>query len=88
MVGPLGRNGGRYQQSDDGGYRRRRPRRQANNGCLYYVLLFLAAMLILAILFGGFKKGHKFNGEGPSSTSFGVPTAPAYPEPAARTAWI
>jgi|HubBroStandDraft_2_1064218.scaffolds.fasta_scaffold30583_4 hypothetical protein len=50
-----GRGGGR------GGGRRRWPRSRAG-GCLLWILLLIVVLVILSLMFGGFQKGTKANG--------------------------
>ena len=44
-----------------GGGRRRWPRSRAG-GCLLWVLLLVVVLIILSVMFGGFQKGTKANG--------------------------
>jgi len=50
--------------------------------------VFLGVMLLLALIFGGFKKGDKYKGIQEPHPSIGVSVALPYPEATARTAWI
>jgi hypothetical protein len=44
-----------------GGGRRRWPRSRAG-GCLLWILLLIVVLVILSVMFGGFQKGTKANG--------------------------
>ncbi|MGH3189892.1 MAG: hypothetical protein ACRDPY_10310 [Streptosporangiaceae bacterium] len=46
-----------------GGGRRRSPRSRAG-GCLLWILLLIVVLVILSVMFGGFQKGTKVNGNG------------------------
>ena len=46
-----------------GGGRRRWPRSRAG-GCLLWILLLIVVLVILSVMFGGFQKGTKANGNG------------------------
>jgi hypothetical protein len=41
---------------------RRQHRRRRTIGCMLWILTLLAVLLVLALLFGGFQRGHKIGG--------------------------
>jgi hypothetical protein len=53
--------GRRERREPRGGGRRRWPRSRAG-GCLLWILLLIVVLVILSVMFGGFQKGTKANG--------------------------
>jgi hypothetical protein len=45
---------------------RRQHRRRRTVGCMLWILTLLAVLLVLALLFGGFQRGHKVGSTGPA----------------------
>jgi hypothetical protein len=44
---------------------RRQHRRRRTVGCLLWLLTLVVVLVVLALLFGGFQRGHKTGGAGP-----------------------
>jgi hypothetical protein len=57
---------------------RRQHRRRRTVGCMLWIVTLLAVLLVLALLFGGFQRGHKVGSTGPAGP---VPASSA-PRPA------
>ena len=45
---------------------RRQHRRRRTVGCMLLIVTLLAVLLVLALLFGGFQRGHKIGSTGPA----------------------
>ncbi len=58
-----------YENWNTGPRRRWRPRSRAR-GCLTLILVIVAVLVVLALMFGGFQKGTKSNGEARFGTSY------------------
>jgi hypothetical protein len=54
-----------------GGRRRRWPRSRAG-GCLLWIVLLIVILIVLSVLFGGFQKGTKVSGLGPTPVAAAV----------------
>jgi len=58
---------------------RRQHRRRRTVGCMLWILTLVAVLVVLALLFGGFQRGHKVGGTGPPGP---VPASSAHREAA------
>jgi cytochrome c-type biogenesis protein CcmH/NrfF len=61
------------------GARRRRWPRSRAAGCLLWAVLLIVLLILLALLFGGFQKGTKANGQGPVRAPAAVVSAAGTP---------
>ncbi len=65
-----------YENWNTGPRRRWRPRSRAR-GCLTLILVIVAVLVVLALMFGGFQKGTKSNGEARFGTSYPAQSFPS-----------
>jgi hypothetical protein len=65
-----------YENWNQGPRRRWRPRSRAR-GCLTLILVIVAVLVVLALMFGGFQKGTKSNGEARFGTSYSAQSFPS-----------
>lgn len=65
-----------YENWNTGPRRRWRPRSRVR-GCLTLILIIVAVLVVLALMFGGFQKGTKSNGETRFGTSYPARSFPS-----------